>query len=169
MIDEIIISIPSAPSAEINKIFTECSKTKCKVRILPSLSHLINGKVSIKKVRDVQIEDLLGREPVKVDLEKIASYLKGKVILVTGGGGSIGSELCRQIAAFSPKELVILDNYENSAYDIKNELSFKHPGLKLKVVIANIREKQRLDFIFKVHKPDVVFHAAAHKHVPHGR
>jgi FlaA1/EpsC-like NDP-sugar epimerase len=166
MIDEIIISIPSAPSAEINKIFTECSKTKCKVRILPSLSHLINGKVSIKKVRDVQIEDLLGREPVKVDLEKIASYLKGKVILVTGGGGSIGSELCRQIAAFSPKELVILDNYENSAYDIKNELSFKHPGLKLKVVIANIREKQRLDSIFKVHKPDVVFHAAAHKHVP---
>ncbi|HHV96821.1 MAG TPA: polysaccharide biosynthesis protein [Clostridiaceae bacterium] len=165
-IDEIIIAIPSAPGSEINKIFAECSKTKCKVRILPSLSQLIDGKVSINKVRDVQLEDLLGREPVKVDLENIALYLKDKVVLVTGGGGSIGSELCRQIAAFSPKRLLILDNYENGAYDIMNELIFKFPELKLKVLIANIREKQRMESIFKTYRPNVVFHAAAHKHVP---
>ena len=165
-IDEIIIAIPSAPSQEINKIFTECTKTRCKVRILPSISHIIDGKVSIKKVRDVQIEDLLGREQVKVDLENIALYLNGKVILVTGGGGSIGSELCRQIASYVPKQLVILDNYENNAYDIKNELNYKYPNLKLKVVIANIRDKQRLDSIFNEYRPQVVFHAAAHKHVP---
>jgi len=165
-IDEIIIAIPSAPRKDINEIFNECSKTKCKVRILPSISHLIDGKVSIKKVRDVQLEDLLGREPVKLDIENIALYLKDKVVLVTGGGGSIGSELCRQIAAFLPQKLIILDNYENNAYDIQNELYHKFPKLNIAVVIANIREKQRLESIFMKHSPEVVFHAAAHKHVP---
>lgn len=165
-IDEIIIAIPSAPKKEINEIYSECSKTDCKVRILPSIYRLIDGSVSIKMVRDVKIEDLLGRESVKVNLEEIASYLKDKVVLVTGGGGSIGSELCRQIANFLPKQLVILDFYENSLYDIQNELKFKHPELNLKCVIGNIREKSRLENVFAEYRPDVVFHAAAHKHVP---
>lgn len=165
-IDEIIIAIPSAPKKEINEIYSECSKTDCKVRILPSIYRLIDGSVSIKMVRDVKIEDLLGRESVKVNLEEIASYLKDKVALVTGGGGSIGSELCRQIANFLPKQLVILDFYENSLYDIQNELKFKHPELNLKCVIGNIREKSRLENVFAEYRPDVVFHAAAHKHVP---
>jgi FlaA1/EpsC-like NDP-sugar epimerase len=165
-IDEIIIAIPSAPKKEINAIYSECSKTDCKVRILPSISHIINGNVSMKKVRDVELEDLLGREPVKLELNKIALYLKNKVVLVTGGGGSIGSELCRQIAVFLPKQLIILDFYENNAYDIQNELTFKYPDLNLTAVIANIREEQRIDNIFRQYRPDVVFHAAAHKHVP---
>jgi FlaA1/EpsC-like NDP-sugar epimerase len=165
-IDEIIIAIPSAPKKEINAIYSECSKTDCKVRILPSISHIINGNVSMKKVRDVELEDLLGREPVKLELNKIALYLKNKVVLVTGGGGSIGSELCRQIAAFLPKQLILLDFYENNAYDIQNELKFKYPDLNLTAVIANIREEQRIDNIFRQYRPDVVFHAAAHKHVP---
>jgi len=120
----------------------------------------------MQKIRDVNIEDLLGREPVHLDIEEIGSYLKDRVVMVTGGGGSIGSELCRQIANFLPKRLVILDNYENNAYDIQNELLYKHPDLKLDTVIANIREKQRMENIFKKYRPDVVFHAAAHKHVP---
>jgi FlaA1/EpsC-like NDP-sugar epimerase len=165
-IDEIIIAIPSAPKKEINAIYSECSKTDCKVRILPSISHIINGNVSMKKVRDVELEDLLGREPVKLELNKIALYLKNKVVLVTGGGGSIGSELCRQIAVFLPKQLILLDFYENNAYDIQNELKFKYPDLNLTAVIANIREEQRIDNIFRQYRPDVVFHAAAHKHVP---
>ena len=165
-IDEIIIAIPSAPKKELSAIYSECSNTNCKVRILPSISHIINGNVSIKKIRDVELEDLLGREPVKIELDEIASYLKDKVIMVTGGGGSIGSELCRQIAGFLPKQLIILDYYENNAYDILNELTFNYPSLNLAVVIANIREKQRIDTIFGKYCPDVVFHAAAHKHVP---
>ncbi|NSW90256.1 MAG: polysaccharide biosynthesis protein [Firmicutes bacterium] len=165
-IDEIIIAIPSAPKKEISAIYSECIKTDCKVRILPSISHIIDGRVSIKRVRDVELEDLLGREAVKVDLNEIAAYLKGKVVLVTGGGGSIGSELCRQIAGFSPESLIILDYYENNAFDIQNELKFNYPGLDLKVVIANIRERQRIDEIFRQYRPEVVFHAAAHKHVP---
>ncbi|NLZ54949.1 MAG: polysaccharide biosynthesis protein [Thermoanaerobacteraceae bacterium] len=165
-IDEIIIAMPSAPKKEISAIYNECMKTNCKVRMLPSISHIIDGRVSIKRVRDVELEDLLGREPVKVDLKEIAAYLKGKVILVTGGGGSIGSELCRQIAGFSPERLIILDYYENNAFDIQNELKFNYPGLDLKVVIANIRERPRIDEIFRQYRPEVVFHAAAHKHVP---
>jgi FlaA1/EpsC-like NDP-sugar epimerase len=165
-INEIIIAIPSAPKKEISAIFNECSKTDCKVRILPSISNIIDGNVSIKEVRDVELEDLLGREPVTLDLNKIALYLKNKIVLVTGGGGSIGSELCRQISTYLPKQLIILDFYENNAYDIQNELKFKYPELNLKIVIANIREEKRIDNIFEQYRPDVVFHAAAHKHVP---
>ena len=165
-VDEIIIALPSAKRNEINTIYSECIKTDCKVRILPSISYLIDGKVSIKKVRDVELEDLLGRDVVKSDLNGIAAYLKERVILVTGGGGSIGSELCRQIVMFNPKMLIILDFYENNAYEIQNEIKHKFPEINLKVVIANIIDAQRIDEIFRQYRPDVVFHAAAHKHVP---
>ena len=165
-IDEIIIAIPSASNKDINEIFAECSKTQCKVKILPSVSQLIDESVVMQKVRDVNIEDLLGREPVNLDVNEVSSYIKDQVVLVTGGGGSIGSELCRQIVGFEPKKLIILDNYENNAYDIQNELLHRNPDLDLTVVIANIRERQRIESIFKMYKPDVVFHAAAHKHVP---
>ncbi|KJF25597.1 nucleoside-diphosphate sugar epimerase [Clostridium aceticum] len=165
-IDEIIIAIPSAYRKEIREIVQECSRTKCKLKIVPEIYELLDGQVSIKKIRDVEIDDLLGRDPVKVDLAEISDYLSEKVVLVTGGGGSIGSELCRQIAGFQPKKLLILDIYENSVYDIQNELIRKHPNLNLEVLIASIRDKKRLEEIFSIHKPEVVFHAAAHKHVP---
>lgn len=165
-IDEIIIAVPSANKKDLNEIYNECARTSCKVKILPSVAQLIDESVTLQKVRDVGIEDLLGREPVKLDTEEISSYLQGQVVLVTGGGGSIGSELCRQIAGFGPKQLIILDNYENSLYDVQNELLFKFPELPVIPVIANIREKQRLEGVFARYKPQVVFHAAAHKHVP---
>lgn len=165
-IDEIIIAIPSGYKNEIREIVEECSKTKCKLKIVPGIFELIDGQVSIKEIRDVEIEDLLGRDPVKVDLDEISSYLTDKVILVTGGGGSIGSELCRQIANFHPKKLLILDIYENNAYDIQNELKRKHSQLHLDVLIASVRDKERLKEIFTTYRPEVVFHAAAHKHVP---
>jgi FlaA1/EpsC-like NDP-sugar epimerase len=165
-IDEIIIAIPSAKPAVINEIYEKCSSTTCKVKILPSMSQIIDGSIMLKKIKDVDIEDLLGREPVKVDLEDIAKYIGGKVILVTGGGGSIGSELCRQIASFGPKKLLMLDIYENNLYDIDNELKGKYPELDIFPVIASIRDMDRLNEIFKSHKPAIVFHAAAHKHVP---
>lgn len=172
-IDEIIIAIPSASRKEIRQIVEESKKTRCKLKILPGMYELIDGKVSVSQIRDVEIEDLLGREPVKLDIEEISGYLKGKKVLVTGGGGSIGSELCRQIAKFHPSQLVILDIYENNAYEIQNELKSIYnihnegdEGLNLKVVIASIRDKERIEEIFREISPDVVFHAAAHKHVP---
>lgn len=165
-VDEIIIAIPSAPKSEINKIYTECTRTSCKVKILPSVSQLIDGSVSVQRIREVKLEDLLGREQVKLDNEEISAYITGHVVLVTGGGGSIGSELCRQIVRFSPQKLIILDNYENNAYEIQNELQRQYPETNLTVVIATIRDRQRLENIFRKYKPDVVFHAAAHKHVP---
>ncbi|MDP4180638.1 MAG: nucleoside-diphosphate sugar epimerase/dehydratase [Bacillota bacterium] len=165
-IDEVIIAIPSATNQVINEIYNECSKTQCKVKILPSVAQLIDETVMIQKIREVNIEDLLGREPVNLDIQRIASYIEDQVVIVTGGGGSIGSELCRQIASFKPKQLIILDNYENNAYDIQNELIYNYPKLDLVTIIANIREKHRIDSIFKKYRPNVVFHAAAHKHVP---
>lgn len=165
-IDEIVIAIPSASAKTINELYNICSGTKCKVKILPSLSQLIDETVSVQKIRDVHIEDLLGRDPIKLDNTEIGSLINDRVVMVTGGGGSIGSELCRQIAAFSPKQLVILDNYENNAYDIQNELLVKYPGLNLVAIIANVREKPRLERIFRTYSPDIIFHAAAHKHVP---
>jgi len=165
-IDEIIITIPSAGHRIINEIYNECAKTQCKIKILPSVTQLINESVTIQKIRDVKIEDLLGREPLNTDIEEMADYLRDKVVLVTGGGGSIGSELCRQIAGLNPKLLIIVDNYENNAYEIQNELLFKYKDLNLSTVIANIRDKQRMENILKKYKPHVVFHAAAHKHVP---
>lgn len=165
-IDEIILAIPSAKPAVINNIYEQCSKTSCKVKILPSMSQLIDETIMLKKIKDVDIEDLLGRDPVMVDLENVAGYLGGKVVLVTGGGGSIGSELCRQIASYGPKRLLMLDNYENNLYSILNELNAKYPELDNVPIIANVRELERLSEIFNEYKPSIVFHAAAHKHVP---
>ena len=165
-IDEIIICIPSSSRKEIREIVKECSKTKCKLKILPGIFELIDGKVSVKKIRDVDIEDLLGREPVMVDLDEITGYITNRTVLITGGGGSIGSELCRQVAKFNPKKLLILDIYENNAYDIQNELLSKHKELDLEVLIASVRDKGRIKEIFELYKPEIVFHAAAHKHVP---
>ena len=165
-IDEIIIAIPSTNKKDIRDIVNECKRTNCKLKILPGMFELIDGKVSINEIRDVQIEDLLGREEVKLNTDEINKYLKGKKVLVTGGGGSIGSELCRQIAKFEPEKLIILDIYENNAYEIQNELKRKYKDLNLVVKIASVRDKQRIEEVIADIRPDVVFHAAAHKHVP---
>ena len=165
-IDEIIIAIPSANKQEIRGIVNECKKTQCKIKILPGMYELIDGQVSVKEIREVEIEDLLGREEIHLDMNEICGYIEGKKVLVTGGGGSIGSELCRQIARFDPQRLIILDIYENNAYDIQNELLRKYEKLNLKVLIASVRDRERIDEIMKNERPDVVFHAAAHKHVP---
>lgn len=165
-IDEIIIAMPSARRREIKEIVEITKTTKCKLRIVPGMFEIIDGKVNISAIRDVSIEDLLGREEIKVDLSEISTYLTNKVVMVTGGGGSIGSELCRQVANFKPKKLIILDIYENNAYDIQNELLRKHKDLNLKTLIASIRDKERIMEIMEKEKPQVIFHAAAHKHVP---
>ncbi|WP_250674298.1 nucleoside-diphosphate sugar epimerase/dehydratase [Paraclostridium ghonii] len=166
-IDEIIIAIANISKQDKKNIIKICKKTKCRLRTIPGLYEIIDGIVDIKKIRDFQIEDLLGREPIKVTLDKMSGYLENKVVLVTGGGGSIGSELCRQVARFNPKQLIILDNYENNAYAIQQELIRKYgSSLNLRTIIASIREEKRMDEVFNEYKPDVVFHAAAHKHVP---
>lgn len=166
-VDEIIIAVPSASRKEISGILNICKETKCKLKTLPGMYELINNKVSIKNIRDVKIEDLLGRQEVKLTTSEISDYLKDEVVLVTGGGGSIGSELCRQIAKFHPRKLLILDAYENSTYDLQNELIYTYKNrLNLEVIIASVRDKERLREIFAKYKPGVVFHAAAHKHVP---
>lgn len=165
-VDEIILAIPSAALQTQKEILNICKKTKCKLKTVPGIYEIIDGKVNISKIRNVDIEDLLGREPVKLDVNNISKYIKDKVVLVTGGGGSIGSELCRQIVKFNPKELIILDIYENNAYDLQMELKYSYPNLNLKVIIASIRDYGRMNQIFKEFSPNVVFHAAAHKHVP---
>jgi FlaA1/EpsC-like NDP-sugar epimerase len=165
-IDEIIIAMPSAKVEDRKYFLNECKKTNCKTRILPGVYELIDGKVNVTKIRDVQIEDLLGREEIKLNLGELSNFIEGKRVLVTGGGGSIGSELCRQIARFNPKELVILDIYENNAYDIQNELIKRYEGLNLQVIIATVRDKVRVDEVIEKIRPQIIFHAAAHKHVP---
>ncbi|WP_353894550.1 nucleoside-diphosphate sugar epimerase/dehydratase [Proteinivorax hydrogeniformans] len=166
-IDEIIIAMPSVGRNEIKRILELCKQTNCKVKTLPGMYELIDGKIDINKIRDVEIEDLLGRDPVEVNLGEISDYIYDETVLVTGGGGSIGSELCRQISKFAPKKLIILDNYENNAYDIQQELKRQHKTkLDMEVIIASIREKERVEEIFSTYKPNVIFHAAAHKHVP---
>lgn len=165
-VKEIIMSIPSTDYSIKKDILSICKKTGCKLKTIPGIYEIINGKVNISKIRDVDIEDLLGREPIKLDNENIDEYIKNKTIMVTGGGGSIGSELCRQISKFSPKKLIILDIYENNAYDLQMELKTLYPKLNLIVVIASIRDFNRLDEVFNKYRPDVIFHAAAHKHVP---
>ncbi len=165
-IDEIFIAIPSASRNTIREILEICKETNCKLRSLPGLYQLVNGEVNVSKLRDVEVEDLLGREPIKVDLDSILGYVKDKRVLVTGGGGSIGSELCRQIACHSPKQLIIVDIYENNAYDIQQELLYKYPQLNLVVLIASVRNTNRVNAIFEEYKPEIVYHAAAHKHVP---
>lgn len=165
-IEEIILAIPSVEVTTKREIINICKNTKAKLKTLPGIYEIIDGKVSISKIRDVSIEDLLGREEVKLNNNNINKYIKDKVVLVTGGGGSIGSELCRQITRFKPKKLLILDIYENNAYDLQMELNYSHPNLDKEVIIASIREENRLREIFEKYKPEVVFHAAAHKHVP---
>ena len=165
-IDEIFIAIPSAPRSVIRDILDICKETNCKLRSLPGMYQLVNGEVSVSKLRDVEVEDLLGREPIRVDLDSILGYVQNKVVLVTGGGGSIGSELCRQIATHKPAQLIIVDIYENNAYDIQQELLQHHPELSLEVLIASVRNTRRMNAIFAKYRPDIVYHAAAHKHVP---
>ena len=165
-IDEIIIAMPSAPAKEIKEILDVCKETGCDLKRLPGVYQLVNGEVGISKLKEVDVNDLLGREPVKVDLSAIMDYVAGKVVLVTGGGGSIGSEICRQVAGHNPKMLVLVDIYENTTYDIQNELKNRFPDLNLVVLIASVRNTKRMDMIFETYRPDIVYHAAAHKHVP---
>lgn len=165
-VDEIIVALPSASRADIREILEICKDTNCKLRSLPGMYQLVNGEVNVSKLRDVEVEDLLGRDPISVDLDSILGYVQGKVVLVTGGGGSIGSELCRQIATHKPKQLVIVDIYENSVYDIQQELKQKYPDLDMVVLIASVRNTNRMNYIFSQYKPHIVYHAAAHKHVP---
>ena len=165
-IDEIIVAMPFAPQSEVRDILNICKETDCELKVLPGLYQMIKGEVSISKLRKVEIEDLLGREPIRVQLDEIMGYVAGKVVLVTGGGGSIGSELCRQVAAHEPKQLIIFDIYENNAYDIQQELKDRFPELNLVVLIGSVRNTHRINGIFEKYRPDIVYHAAAHKHVP---
>ncbi len=170
-INKIVFAIPSCPDETKTDILNICAKTNCAVKIMPSVFQMVSGgfnddKEYVKQIREVEIEDLLGREPIKIDIESVMDYVKDKVVIVTGGGGSIGSELCRQIAFCKPKRLIIFDIYENNAYDIQLELKSKYPMLDLVVLIGSVRDNKRLDMIFDKYRPDIVYHAAAHKHVP---
>lgn len=165
-IDEIIVAMPAVPQSKKKEILNICKDTNCELKILPGLYQLVNGEVNVSKLRKVEIDDLLGREPISVNLDNIMQYVKGKTVMITGGGGSIGSELSRQIANYKPKRLIIVDIYENNAYDIQQELKTNHPELDLVVLIASVRNTNRLDYIFNKYRPDIVYHAAAHKHVP---
>ena len=165
-ITQIIFAIPSARADQKREILNLCQQTGCKVKSLPGLYQLANGEISLSDVKDVDVEDLLGREAVKLDTNAVGAFLRNKTVMVTGGGGSIGSELCRQIAKFHPDRLIVLDIYENNAYDIQQELRGSFPHLDLRVEIASIRDKEKTYALFEFYRPDVVFHAAAHKHVP---
>ena len=165
-IQQIIITIPSASVVQLRPILDICKETDCELKIMPGVYQLVNGEVSVSKLRPVSIEDLLGREEIQVNLDEIMGYVSNKIVMVTGGGGSIGSELCRQIASHNPKQLIIFDIYENNAYDIQQELIRNNPDLNLVVLIGSVRDENRLDDIFCKYRPDIVYHAAAHKHVP---
>lgn len=165
-IDEIIIAMPSVSKKTISEIVDICKETSCSLKILPGIYQFMNDEVSVSNLRNVEVEDLLGREAIKVDLDSIAGYVKDKVVLVTGGGGSIGSELCRQLAQREPKQLIIVDIYENNAYDIQQELLRIYPELNLLVLIGSVRSSKRMNSIFSTYRPQIVYHAAAHKHVP---
>lgn len=165
-IDKIILAIPSASKEERREILEICKMTKCELKMLPGMYQLIDGELNIGKLRDVEITDLLGRDPIRVNLDEIMGYVEQKVIMVTGGGGSIGSELCRQIAMYNPKQLIIFDVYENNAYEIQQELKRHHPELNLVVLIGSVRNTHRMETVFEKYRPDIVYHAAAHKHVP---
>ena len=165
-VHEIIIAMPSASPKQMKGILDICKENGCELKRLPGIYQLVNGAVGISKLKDVDVNDLLGREPVTVNLESIMGYVSGKIIMVTGGGGSIGSELCRQIAGRKAKQLIILDIYENTTYDIQNELKVKFPDLDLVVLIGSVRNTNRMNWIFETYHPEIIYHAAAHKHVP---
>lgn len=165
-INEIIIAMPSVSKKSIKEIVEICNQTTCSLKILPGIYQFMNDEISISKLRNVEVEDLLGRDQIKVDLDSIMDYVEGKVIMVTGGGGSIGSELCRQLSAKNTKQLIIVDIYENNAYNIQQELKKKYPDLNLVVLIASVRNTARMNYIFKTYHPQIVYHTAAHKHVP---
>ncbi|MBO5372846.1 MAG: polysaccharide biosynthesis protein [Lachnospiraceae bacterium] len=165
-VHEIIIAMPSASAQQIKQILDICKQTGCELKRVPGMYQLVNGDVSISSLKEVDVNDLLGRDPVEVDLDSIMGYVANKTIMVTGGGGSIGSELCRQIAEHNPKRLIIVDIYENSTYDVQNELKAMYPNLDLVVLIASVRNENRMNYIFETYRPEIVYHAAAHKHVP---
>ena len=165
-ITHIIFAIPTCNAEDKQAILNLCKETNCKLQIIPGMYQLLNEEVSVSKLRDVELQDLLGRDPIQVNLEEICRYISGKVVMVTGGGGSIGSELCRQIAKSNPEQLIIFDIYENNAYDIQMELRHTHPELNLEVLIGSVRDMGRLDDVMAKYRPELVFHAAAHKHVP---
>ena len=165
-IQKIFLAIPSATVAQRREILEICKETNCELKNLPAAYNLIHEDITAKSLKDVAVEDLLGREPVKVNMEEIFRFIEGKVILVTGGGGSIGSELCRQIAQHNPKKLIVFDIYENNAHAIGLELRDKYPQLDLEVLIGSVRDSRRINQVFRTYRPDVVYHAAAHKHVP---
>ncbi|MCB6203682.1 polysaccharide biosynthesis protein [Extibacter muris] len=165
-IEEIILAIPSASTKTTKEILRICNNTRCKLKVLPGMYQLITEEVSVSKLREVSIEDLLGRDSINIDLGSVERYVTGKVVLVTGGGGSIGSELCRQIADYRPKCLIIFDIYENNAYDVQQELKKKYPNLSLEVLIGSVRNTKRIEWVIQKYHPNVIYHAAAHKHVP---
>ena len=165
-IDSIVFAIPTAAPAARKEILDICATTNCRVRVVPGMYQLVSGEVSVSRLRDVDPQDLLGRDPIKVNMDEIFRYISGKVVMVTGGGGSIGSELCRQIARANPAQLIIFDIYENNAYDIQMELQRTCPNLNLEVLIGSVRNTARLDYVLGKYRPELVFHAAAHKHVP---
>ncbi len=165
-IDEILIAMPAASKADVKRVFEICETTKKKVKTLPGIYQIVSGDASVTSLRPVQIQDLLGRDQIRVNLDEIMGYIEERVVLVTGGGGSIGSELCRQIASHNPKQLIILDIYENNAYDIEQELKRRYPELNLLALIASVRDLTKMEDVFEKYRPDIVFNAAAHKHVP---
>lgn len=165
-VQEIMVAMPSASRKEVREILEICKDTGCSLKTLPGMYQMINGEVSVSQLRRVDVEDLLGRDPIRVDIEGIMGYVKDQVVLVTGGGGSIGSELCRQIASHQPRQLIIFDIYENNAYDIQLELKRRYPDLRLEVLIGSVRNEERIRSLFETYRPDIVYHAAAHKHVP---
>ena len=165
-VSEILVAMPSISKKELANILNICKETRCQIKRLPGIYQFINDDIHISDFKDVEVQDLLGREPIKVNLDDIMGYVTGKVVMVTGGGGSIGSELCRQIAANKPETLIIVDIYENNAYDIQLELRRKYPDLHLETMIASVRNSVKVDKLFETYHPDIVYHAAAHKHVP---
>ncbi len=165
-VDRIYIAMPSASKETIRDIINICKETGCETKTLPDFYQYVNSGITAGALKDVSVEDLLGRDPISADMKEVYDLIKNKTILVTGGGGSIGSELCRQVAAHEPERLIIFDIYENNAYAIQQELKDKYPGMKLEVLIGSVRDSRRLDYVFKKFKPDIVYHAAAHKHVP---
>ncbi len=165
-VDRIYIAIPSASKENIRDIVNICKETGCETKTLPDFYQFVNSGITASALKDVSVEDLLGRDPIRTDMKEVYDLIEGKTILVTGGGGSIGSELCRQVAAHNPEKLIIFDIYENNAYAIQQELRDKYPELNLEVLIGSVRDSRRLDYVFKEFKPDIVYHAAAHKHVP---